>query len=289
MKTYHDIVGDGGSRVAEQVEAQRSKITANLAGVRHLVVVGSGKGGVGKSTLSMQLAAALRARGDRVAILDADLNGPSQARLGGLRDVPPIPGENGLALPRTATGIGVISIGSFVPESRHLEFDRVTRGESHTWRATKEFTVFGDLLAGVDWGELDFLVVDLPPGAERTFQFAEYLGERAAFVLVTVPSDLARGVVARSLAALADTDVRVVGYLENMKGYFCPDCGTIKPLFPETGGVPLDVPCLGAIPFDPELAARCDDGRAALDNDDGPAFRAVRDAAAAIRRELESE
>ena len=92
MKRYHDIVGDGGSRVLEQVAEQRTRITDGLAGVRHLVAVGSGKGGVGKSTLTLHLAAALRARGLRIAILDADFNGPSQARMAGVQEglfVPP--------------------------------------------------------------------------------------------------------------------------------------------------------------------------------------------------------
>jgi len=285
VKTYHDIVGDGGSNVVAQVEAQQGRIAANLARVRRLVAVGSGKGGVGKSTLTMQLAAAFRADGDAVAILDADLNGPSQARLGGLRDVPPIPGERGLALPRTASGIGVLSMGSFVPESRHLEFESVAPGDSHTWRATKEFSVLGELLAGVDWGELDFLLVDLPPGAERTCQFAEFFGARASFVLVTVPSDLARGVVARSIAALEEARARVLGYVENMQGYSCPDCGRIQPLFPETGAVPLGVPRLGGVPFDPELAAACDAGTAG--REDRPALRAIRAIAATLRETLE--
>jgi len=289
MKTYYDIVGDGGSNVVEQVEAQQGKIATNLAGVRHLVAVGSGKGGVGKSTLSMQLAVAFREEGAKVAILDADLNGPSQARLAGLRDVPPIPGTRGLALPRTSTDIGVLSLGSFLPESRHLEFHSVARGESHTWRATKEFSVLSDLLGMVDWGVLDILVIDLPPGTERTFQFAEYFGRRASFVLVTLPSDLARGVVARSIAALAEAGASILGYIENMSGYLCADCGTVRPLFPDAANVSLSVPRLGSVPFDPELAAMCDRGDPPVRGNDRASFRAIREIAAAIREKLERE
>src|SRR6188474_3300858 len=121
MKTYHDIVGDGGSRVLEQVAEQRARITDGLAGVRHLVAVGSGKGGVGKSTLTLHLASALRARGLRIAILDADFNGPSQARMAGVQGavfVPPASGSRKAVLPRTANGIGVFSMGSLIPESQ---------------------------------------------------------------------------------------------------------------------------------------------------------------------------
>src|SRR5258707_7596809 len=117
MKGYHDIIGDGGSRVLEQVADQRTRITDGLAGVRHLVAVGSGKGGVGKSTLTLHLAGALRARGLRVAILDADFNGPSQARMAGVQGAPMGPGTHKAALPRTANRIGGLSIGSMIPES----------------------------------------------------------------------------------------------------------------------------------------------------------------------------
>src|SRR5258706_16026871 len=118
MKNYHDIVGDGGSRVLEQVVEQRARIAGGLAGVRHLVAVGSGKGGVGKSTLTLHLAGALRARGLRVAILDADFNGPSQARMAGVLGAPLVPGNHKVALPRTTNGIAVFSMGSMIPESK---------------------------------------------------------------------------------------------------------------------------------------------------------------------------
>ncbi len=104
MKGYHDIVGDGGSRILEQVAEKQTRIADGLAGVRHLVAVGSGKGGVGKSTLTLHLAGALRARGLRIAILDADFNGPSQARMAGVQGALFVPGSHKVSLPRTATG-----------------------------------------------------------------------------------------------------------------------------------------------------------------------------------------
>src|SRR5919205_1316030 len=123
MKTYNDIVGDGGSGILEQVAEQRARVTDGLAAVRHLVAVGSGKGGVGKSTLTLHLAGALRARGLRIAILDADFNGPSQARMAGVQGALFIPGTQKVALPRTSDGIGVFSIGSIIPESEALDFE----------------------------------------------------------------------------------------------------------------------------------------------------------------------
>ncbi len=261
MKSYHDIVGDGGANVLGQVQAIRARRARNLSEIRNLIAVASGKGGVGKSTLATQLAAGLHDAGRRVAILDADFNGPSQARLTGLGLKPLVPTSDGrVALPRTAHGIGVVSIGALVPEGEELRFDTVASGEMHTWRATREFTLLEELLGTVAWGPLDDLVIDLPPGAERAVQFAEFLGAAVRFVVITIPSSLARGVVARSLAALAKTPNRVLGYVENMSGYHCIGCASTQPLFPSEQPRELAARFLGSVPFDPALAARCDRG-----------------------------
>jgi ATP-binding protein involved in chromosome partitioning len=260
VKSYHDIAGDGGSRILEQVAGQRARIADGLAGVRHLVAVGSGKGGVGKSTLTLHLAGALRARGLRIAILDADFNGPSQARMAGVQGAVFVPGRQKVSLPRTTNGVAVFSMGSVVPESEALEFESAARGESHTWRATKEFALLSEILASFEWGTLDVLLFDLPPGAERTVQYADFLGPRTSFVLVTIPSEVARGVVARSVAALSKGPNRLLGYVENMSGYYCRDCGAVKPLFESSPSSSVPIPCLGTVPFDPELARHCDLG-----------------------------
>jgi ATP-binding protein involved in chromosome partitioning len=286
MKGYYDIAGDGGSRILEQVADQRARLRDGLAGVRHLVAIASGKGGVGKSTLTLQLAGALRARGLRIAILDADFNGPTQARMAGLQAatfVPPASsaGSGGagererLPLPRTATGIGVFSMGSLIPESEALDFESLARGESHTWRATREFALLGEILRTFDWGSLDLLLFDLPPGPERTVQYAEFLGPGTSFVLVTIPSEVARGVVARSVAALASRSCRPLGYIENMSGYHCRECGAIKPLFAAAGPADLGIARLGSVPFDPELARQCDLGMPVSEPRETPAGRAL--------------
>ena len=289
MKGYHDISGDGGSRILEQVAGQRARIADGLAGVRHLVAIGSGKGGVGKSTLTFHIAGALRARGLRIAILDADLNGPSQARMAGVQGavfVPPpstaftaASASPRVALPRTSNGIGVFSMGSVIPESEALDFESAAHGESHTWRATREFALLSEILGSFEWGSLDVLMFDLPPGAERTVQYADFLGDRASFVLVTIPSEVSRGVVARSAAALSKGSHRVLGYVENMSGYYCRDCDAIKPLFGSTPAAVLTVPCLGTVPFDPELARHCDAGAAFESLPDAPVRRALENVA----------
>src|SRR5688572_24487349 len=298
MKRYHDIVGDGGSRVLEQVAEQRARITDGLAGVRHLVAVGSGKGGVGKSTLTLHLAGALRARGLRIAILDADFNGPSQARMAGIQGAlfvpPPSPkgfgaasGSRKVALPQTTNGIAVFSMGSMIPESEALEFETVAHGESHTWRATREFALLGEILASFEWGALDLLMFDLPPGAERTVQYADFLGPRTSFLLVTIPSEVARGVVARSVAALSKGPNRLLGYVENMSGYYCRDCNAIKPLFVSLEPAGLEIPCFGTVPFDPELSRHCDTGIPLAELPETPVGRALEQVAQQLLDSLE--
>ena len=128
-------------------------------------------------------------------------------------------------------GIAVFSMGSVVPESEALEFESAAHGESHTWRATKEFALLGEILGSFEWGALDVLLFDLPPGTERTVQYADFLGPRTSFLLVTIPSEVSRGVVARSVTALSKGPNRLLGYVENMSGYYCRDCNAIKPLF----------------------------------------------------------
>ena len=288
MKRYHDIVGDGGSRVLEQVAEQRTRIADGLAGVRHLVAVGSGKGGVGKSTLTLHLASALRARGLRVAILDADFNGPSQARMAGVQGATFGPGKHKVSLPRTRNGIAVFSMGSVIPESEALEFESAAQGESHTWRATREFALLGQILGSFEWGALDVLMFDLPPGAERTVQYADFLGPRISFVLVTIPSEVSRGVVARSVAALAKGSHRILGYVENMSGYYCRDCNAIKPLFISPDSSSLGIACLGTVPFDPELARHCDAGIAVAAPGETPVFTALDQIAERLIHSLES-
>lgn len=305
MKGYHDIAGDGGSNVLQQVIDLEGRITANLAGVRHLVAVGSGKGGVGKSTLTFHLAALCREAGWDVALLDADLNGPTQGRMAGVAGAVPLPADGGrLALPRGRAGFGVFSLGSLVPEAEAVDFDTVSHGASHTWRATREFTLLSEILERAEWGRLDALFVDLPPGAERVVQFAELLGPRASFVLISIPSEVARGVVARSAAALRRAGRRIAGRIENMQGYACSGCGEVRPLFrtddfqegaasglgAAVGTAPaLDLPLLGSVPFDPELARLCDRGIPVTERPDLTSFPALRHTALALRRAFEAQ
>ncbi|HXU45639.1 MAG TPA: P-loop NTPase [Thermoanaerobaculia bacterium] len=290
MKAYSQIEGDGGSGVAEQIADLEAAIARRLAGVRHIVAIGSGKGGVGKSTLTRQLGSVLAADGRRVGILDSDLNGPSQAQLGGVRHVPPLPGEDGLLVPVTRDGLKVLSVGSLLAEGEALAWPSASPKHSHVWRATREFAKLAEMLASVHWGTLDLLLIDLPPGPERTAQFADFFGPQVAVLLVSIPSALARGVVARSVSALAPLPNRLLGYVENMSGYACPGCGAVRPLFPESReAAGLAVPCLGRVPFDPRIAELSDQGRAITEvaTEADPVAAALAEVARALIERLE--
>lgn len=292
MRTYSQIVGDGGSGVAEQIADLQAAIARRLSNVRFMVAVGSGKGGVGKSTLTRQLAAVLTEQGKRVGILDADFNGPSQAQLGGVRAMPPMPGDQGLLVPRSREGVQILSIGSLLGEGSALTWPGAeVAGHAHVWRATREFANLAELLSAVHWGSLDVLLVDLPPGPERTAQFVDFFGPQTAVLLVSIPSALARGVVARSVDALRPLPNRVLGYVENMSGYACSGCGVVRPLFPEEQDAEsLRIACLGRVPFDPELARLCDHGVAVTEtgqsSSSGAAASPVLSALRAIATEL---
>lgn len=275
MKSYGDLDGDGGSQIIEQVLSLKEKVRARLSGIKRMIAIGSGKGGVGKSTITFQLANQLRKYGKAVAILDADFNGPTIAQISGTKNVKFIPGENGLTLPVSKSGIGIFSVGSLTPESEAVNFSSVAQGDSYIWRATKEFSVLTDILANTNWGELDFLLVDLPPGAERCRQFAEFFGKRVSFILITIPSDVSRGVVSRSYESLKESGSDVIGFIENMDGYFCHGCKSVKPLFPNNNKIQLDLQRLGGVPFDPELALKCDRGIADETSEKSPAAQSL--------------
>ena len=262
MKGYHDIVGDGGSRILEQVAEKQTRITDGLAGVRHLVAVGSGKGGVGKSTLTLHLAGALRARGLRIAILDADFNGPSQARMAGVQGALFVPGSHKVALPRTVNGISVFSMGSLIPESEALEFESTAHGDSHTWRATKEFALLGEILGSCEWGDARSLAVR--SAARRRSNRAVRRFSRAAD-LVRARHDPFGSVTRRGRAiggrAVEGTQSRARLRREHER-LLLPRLqrASSRSSISSEAFERLEIPCLGTVPFDPELARHCDQG-----------------------------
>jgi ATP-binding protein involved in chromosome partitioning len=243
-----------------------------LAAVSNIVCIGSGKGGVGKSSLTVNLAAALQAEGKKVGVLDADVWGYSLPRMLGLGAQKPQVSAQRKIIPLEAHGLKVISIGFFVAED-----------EAVVWRGPMLHKALTQFLEDVDWGELDYLLIDLPPGTGDVSMTLAQLLPQATFLLVTTPQAAAQK-VARRAAQMADkVSLEIAGVIENMSGFTTPD-GQRFALFGEGGGQALadelDVPLLGKVPLTMALREQADAGVPLLEVDaDDPAAQAVRQAA----------
>ena len=253
-KRYKDIAGDGGSNIERQVSEQHARLHARLAEVRAIVAVVSGKGGVGKSSLTANLAASWALEGRRVGVLAADLNGPSMATMLGVRGRRLVVGAEGVTPPEGALGVRVMSMDLLLPsDDAPLVWEAPTQAESHTWRGAMEANALREFLADTAWGALDVLLLDLPPGTDRLVTVASLLPTLSGTIVVTIPSEVAHLVVRKSITIAAQAKAPVLGLVENMAG-----------LFPGPSGVDLareaGIPFLGAVPFDPALAAAADLG-----------------------------
>jgi ATP-binding protein involved in chromosome partitioning len=282
-KRYRDIAGDGGSNIVGQVEAQQARLRARLSGVRAIVAVVSGKGGVGKSSVTANLAACFALDGWRVGVLDADLNGPTMAKMLGVRGGKLVVHDGGVEPPRNALGVKVMSMDLLLPsDAAPLTWDAPTQDEAHTWRGTMEANALREFLADTAWGTLDVLLIDLPPGTDRLLTVTSLVPVLAGSVVVTIPSDVSQLVVRKSLTVASRGRAPVLGLVENMAGLFPgPD---VEALAREAG-----TPFLGRVPFDPELAQAADRGEAFVAvAPERPAAIALRSIASSIRVSLAS-
>ncbi len=226
-----------------------------VPGIKHVIAVASGKGGVGKSTTSCNLALGLAALGLKVGVMDADIYGPSQPKLFGLSGKPEtIPGAKLLLKPMEAFGVKVMSIGFLVDEATPM-----------IWRGPMVISAITQLLKDVAWGELDVLVVDMPPGTGDAQLTIAQQTPLAGAVIVSTPQDLALLDARRGIAMFQRVEVPVLGVIENMSSFCCPNCGTITPIFGSGGAraeaAKMAVPFLGEIPLHMNIRATSDAGR----------------------------
>jgi ATP-binding protein involved in chromosome partitioning len=246
-----------------------------LADVRHVVAIASGKGGVGKSTTAVNLALGLRANGLKVGILDADIHGPSIPTLLALHGQPRM-GKDRRLLPMQSNGLSAMSMGMMVDAETAM-----------VWRGPMVMSAITQMLAEVDWGVLDVLIVDMPPGTGDA-QLAIAQGTTlSGAVIVSTPQDLALIDARRGIAMFRKVDVPILGVIENMAHFTCTECGTQHALF-GTGGAQaealrLGVPFLGAVPLTMDLRMASDSGHPIVARDpDGPLGRLYIDMATKI-------
>lgn len=291
IRTYHELAEDDRSGMAVQVAEQRERVRARLAGVRHLVPVTSGKGGVGKSFVSACLAAALRALGHQTGLLDADLNGASTRRLLGIPPGRLVMKEGAVVPPVSRGGVKLMSIDLLLGDEMPIEW-REPETESFVWRGVQERGVVREFLADVEWGDLDFLIIDLPPGAQRLTDVMEMVDEVAGCLVVTIPSAASKSAVERAVKWALGRGAPLLGMVENMSTYACAECGSRGALFAGAAGKELadafDVPLLATVPFDPQAARLADQGDVEAVLLETAVGHAVRELASAVAKGLES-
>jgi ATP-binding protein involved in chromosome partitioning len=245
----------------------RVEVPRGLARVKHIIAVGSGKGGVGKSTVTTNFAVALRNTGAKVGLLDADIYGPSQPGLLGVGfQQPEIKGDH--LVPLDKYGLVFMSIGLLMSEDQPV-----------IWRGPMASKMVQQFLGNVLWGDLDYLLIDLPPGSGDVQITLAQQASLTGAIIVTTPQQVALGVANKGLQMFRHVNVPILGIIENMSGFTCPHCGENTPIFKEGGGATLaetvGVNFLGGIPIDPALMAASDDGVPLLEKTaDSPAGKA---------------
>jgi len=249
-----------GRQVEETDEAyqERMNLCRRLNRIRHRVVVLSGKGGVGKSTVAVNMAMGLARDGYRVGLLDVDIHGPSVTPMLGLEGMS-VMQSGGELLPVEVGGVKVISLGLLLEGP----------DDAVIWRGPMKMGVIRQFLTDVNWGDLDYLIIDSPPGTgDEPLSVCQLVGELDGAILVSTPQRVAAADVRRSVSFCRQLKLRVLGVVENMSGFVCPDCGRHTEIFP--GGQAqrmadeMKVPFIARIPFEPQMALQADQGEAYL-------------------------
>ncbi len=250
------------------------RLKKSLAKIKHKIIVMSGKGGVGKSTVTVNLATALAMRGYHVGILDADIHGPNIPKMLHIEDEPVMSDEKGLMPVMVPPHMKVMSMAFLLQD----------RDTPVVWRGPMKMQALRQFLADVTWGELDFLLVDLPPGTgDEPLSIAQMIEDADGVIVVTTPQDVALLDSRKSVTFAQALKLPVMGIVENMSGLICPHCHQTIDLFKKGGGEraasEMNVPFLGRVPLDPEVVLSGDDGMPivlrAKDNPASQAFDAM--------------
>lgn len=251
---------EGVTSVAIEMTAQVRQRQAPpqdlIPGVKHCIAIASGKGGVGKSTVTVNLAVALAQTGARVGLMDADVYGPSIPLMLGAQDERPYTQGNKI-IPIERYGLRMMSLGSLLEE-----------GQAVLWRGPMVAGTVKQLLEDVDWGELDYLLVDLPPGTGDAPMSLAQLAPLTGVVIVTTPHHVAANIAGKSVHLFRRLNAPIIGVVENMAGFVCPHCGEVSRIFSGLSGedlaAQLKIPYLGSVPLDPSVSDAGDKGVPAI-------------------------
>ena len=254
-KSCSNCEQEGGCGAREKEELEQARLEQKLFHIKNKIMVMSGKGGVGKSTVTVNLAASLALQGYEVGILDADLHGPDIPRMCGVEHQPVRGHEGGIEPVQVSDGLKVISMGLLSQDP-----DRAI-----VWRGPLKHSAIQQFLGDVNWGDLDYLVVDLPPGTgDEPLSVAHLIKQVDGSIIVTTPQDVALLDSRKAVNFSRLINVPVLGIVENMSGMVCPKCQERIDLFKVGGGAKaareLEVPFLGRIPIDPKMVVSCDAG-----------------------------
>lgn len=259
---------------------QKELIAKRIGPIKNKIMVMSGKGGVGKTTVAVNLAFALQMKGFNVGLVDADLHGPNVPKMLGIEDIKLNTTPDGGIVPaRIPIGMGraleAISMAFFLEKDSPV-----------IWRGPLKMSAIQQFLADVEWGDLDYLIVDLPPGTgDEPLTIAQLIPDITGSIIVTTPQDVALIDSRRSVSFSRKLNIPVIGIIENMSGFMCPHCGKEIDLFKTGGGEmaanELAVPFLGRMPIDPEIVKDSDLGKPFVlnhrDSDSGKAFYEILD------------
>jgi ATP-binding protein involved in chromosome partitioning len=242
---------------ANREAEERAALKKNMDRISHKIIVLSGKGGVGKSTVAVNLAVSLAEKKFRTGLLDIDIHGPSVPKLLGIEKGQVVGGGDGKLLPvEYNEHLKVISIGFLLQD----------RDDAVIWRGPLKYGVIRQFLADVDWGDLDYLVIDSPPGTgDEPLTICQLIENPDGAIVVTTPQDVALIDVRKSISFCKQLNMPVIGVIENMSGFVCPHCGQVTDIFKNGGGKKMagetGVPYLGSIPIESRITASGDSGR----------------------------
>ena len=239
-----------------QMHAEQEQIRQNIRHIKHQILVLSGKGGVGKSSIAVNLAVWLSMQGKKVGLLDVDIHGPSVPKLLNLEDSKPKGGRDIIEPILFGDRLKVMSVGFLI---QNEDSALICRGPM-------KHNIIKQFVSEVSWGDLDYLIVDCPPGTgDEPLSIVQLLGKADGAVIVTTPQEVALSDVRKGITFCHNLNLPVIGVLENMSGFVCPKCGEMTDIFKSGGGKKMakqmNVPFLGRIPIDPQIVEACDSGK----------------------------